>query len=868
MTLISSSIPNMIGGISQQAPSARPRNASKDELNTLPSVVSGSRKRPGFDWVAQFPGDADPTSRGVCHAFETSDGARFLLLVNKNSQNAIQATVIRSDGVSYEIDLSADDGYLSSAIGNLQDIFRFLTIGDTTFILNRSISPSAIPVPEDVGLMDYNADLQVTNLVDLPDANLTAVGHVAEITTIGEYRIVKRLSQFENDDGIRVPVNYWAPFIPSTDRTRQDPKKYATFFVKQAVHDTDYRLTVEFEDGTSAGSSYKTPKSIDAQDKPVDINTDMIAQGIATSYSGGGTATVIGSTVSVSASKPIKKVSFSDGFGDQACEAYGESVSQFTDLPPNEVEGRVVSIQEAVSTAEDDYFVEFRDGTWRETVGYGDRSELDPSTMPVTLVYDPVNDGFELKLHEWPGRTAGDRASNADPTFVGRTINAMFLYKGRMVFLSDENVILSETGFFENFYRTTLTQYLETDPIDIASASKRTSILYDGVAFDQSLVLFSDQAQFRLLSGDSLTPENVSVDQTTAFSVSRKCIPISVGPNVFFTSSGEGNSTYSKVFEYYVNPNTDQDDASAITAGVPRLIQGKIVQMKASANEDICAVLTDQPGGGLYVYRYYWNGAEKAMSAWTRWELQGAEDIISIDFFGDTLYAVIRDVSGELHLLKSNMQEGATEPGLDFLVHLDVKLTSNLLPTLYENELTRFRLPVHVPSGLRPVFVVNTENDLGYPVGYVLEASQVQDDLVYFPDDLRNIPGAIGFAFDTCYIFSPIYVRQSVGSGEVPAQSGRLQLRYLTVYFSQAVAFQAQVTPEGRKTYVSRYTGKTFSNDTSFLGDQPLTDGHFRFSCRGRGDTTEIKLINDSPFPSAFTSADWEGVYNSRSQRV
>lgn len=877
MSLISSTIPNMIGGVSRQSPSARSRNASADELNTLASPVSGNIKRPAFDWIAQVPGEVNRQEPGVGHAFETSDGSKFVLLVDADINNQARMSVIRSDGEVYSIDLSGDEGYISETTKDFADTFRFLSVGDTTFILNRTITPSELPVPETVDLSDFEPDVTVPVEADLPPATDYAAGTVLLATDTGNYFITRRVALFSGLNGIyngrSDTITRWYPYVPTAENTRINPKQAATFFVKQAVHDTRYALKIDFEDGTVGSASYTTPASVDGSGNPVDIDTDQIASGIASSYSGDGTATVIGSTVSIIATKPIRRVTHEDGFGDRACEAYGEGVQQFTDLPPNEAEGRVVRIIESLSTNQDDYFVEYRDGLWRETVGHGSRTKLDGSTLPIKLLYDPVNDSFSLSQAEWPGRTSGDKESNPAPTFVGRVINSLFLYKGRMAFLSDENVIFSEVGFFENFYRTTLTQYLETDPIDIASATSRTSILYHAVPFDKSLVVFSDKAQFRVLSGDSLTPENVSIDQTTAYSASPTCSPIAVGPNVFFANSNTdlgAPSKYSTVWEYYINPNTERDDAAEVTAEVPRFIEGRIREMKAAANENVVAVLTDTEGGTLYVYRYFWVENRKVVSAWTKWSVSGVTNILSLDFFSDELFALTRDEQGETHLLRCKLEESLTDEGLDFSILLDVKMDKSRVPQVYEadRERTRLRLPVWIPDDYMPVIVVNEENDLGFPVGYVIRADNKFRDYAFFEDDIRDVPGVVGFEYDYEYTFSPIYLRQTVGQGEVPAQNGRLQLKYMTLYFSQTASFTVEITPEGRSAQTAHYTGKQFNDPTASFSKVFLNDEHFRFSSRGRADTTQIKIINSSPFPCAFSSADWEGTYKSRSRRV
>src|SRR5690606_20255611 len=132
------------------------------------------------------------------------------------------------------------------------------------------------------------------------------------------------------------------------------------------------------------------------------------------------------------------------------------------------------------------------------------------STMPVILV-DNKDGTWTLKQTTWGGRTVGDTESNPTPTFVGRTINHMFIHKNRMCILTDENFVASRVGEFEQFYRATCTQLLDDEPIDIAAPEGAGGPLYHAREFDRGLLLFSEFDQFKI-EGDGeglLSPNTV-----------------------------------------------------------------------------------------------------------------------------------------------------------------------------------------------------------------------------------------------------------------------------------------------------------------------------------------------------------------------
>jgi len=128
----------------------------------------------------------------------------------------------------------------------------------------------------------------------------------------------------------------------------------------------------------------------------------------------------------------------------------------------------------------------------------------------------------------------------------------------------------------------------------------------------------------------------------------------------------------------------------------------------------------------------------------------------------------------------------------------------------------------------------------------------------------------IGEQYNMEYTLSKPYLKESTQSGgKSNVSSGRFQVKNGTLTFDNTAIFQVEVTPEGRTpstyTFVNRRSGtSSFTTNTV----QELKDGSFRFPVRSRGDRVDVKLINDSPFPSNFLSMEYEALYHSRSMRT
>ena len=136
MSLISSSVPNLVGGVSQQPPALRLPNQAERQENALASAFEGLTKRPPTEHVAALTNyteaaihviDRDATERYVCVFGRTGSTAAIKVY----DINGVEKTVNTPDGLDY---------INEAGIG---ENLRFLTVSDVTFVLNRNKTVAA-----------------------------------------------------------------------------------------------------------------------------------------------------------------------------------------------------------------------------------------------------------------------------------------------------------------------------------------------------------------------------------------------------------------------------------------------------------------------------------------------------------------------------------------------------------------------------------------------------------------------------------------------------------------------------------------------------------------------------------------------------
>ena len=394
-------------------------------------------------------------------------------------------------------------------------------------------------------------------------------------------------------------------------------------------------------------------------------------------------------------------VELTDGKGDTFSRAVNGSqeVPNFGYLPGSAKieEGFVARISGDKASGQDDYYVTWNGAVWKETsqpiypggsalvnssfvanppeyflnaspaaplvaLKKASHIELDEGTMPMQLfkAFDSSNNiYFVFKPVDWADREAGDGTTNPFPAFGNYdpvtepngvfTINDIFFHRNRLGFISDENVILSESGGYFNFFHTTVLSVLDTAVIDVAVSNNQVAILKSAIPFQESLILFSDLQQFKLTSDSFLTPTSVTVDVATNFETSTKAKPVPAGKTIFFPFQ---RGAFSGIREYFINIASETNDANEISAHVPEYVEGTVRKMAVSSNEEVLLILSDTDRREVKVYKYYYNEKEKMQSAWSTWKFDA--EIIDMSFIGSIAFFLFRRGSS-IYLEKLNL---------------------------------------------------------------------------------------------------------------------------------------------------------------------------------------------------------------------
>ena len=84
---------------------------------------------------------------------------------------------------------------------------------------------------------------------------------------------------------------------------------------------------------------------------------------------------------------------------------------------------------------------------------------------------------------------------------------------------------------------------------------------------------------------------------------------------------------------------------------------------------------------------------------------------------------------------------------------------------------------------------------------------------------------------------------------------------------NQTDYLRVEVTPAYRTTRTTIFNGGILGA-TSAVGGRGTTDGKLKFPIYSRNDQSTIKIINDTPMPSAILGLEYESSFNPRARRI
>lgn len=919
------SIPNLLGGISSQPPSVRENNKATNIENAVPSVVEGLIRRP----PTEFIGGLTKSNGSLCALSGTE--TPFFHFIDRDASEKYLLTIF-NDGTYniYDLVNSTRKTTYGLAFPSVAESTsrKAITIGDVTFV---SSAEETVTFKSGAVSTAIPAVYDKAGLVFIKQANFNRK-HTIKVTSNGVTYVCSHISRSTSIKNAGTGYTNGTPTVTLTYVSGTKPREGAVKAKVTIVGGSVTKVQVtedadSWENDWLKESVFSVPgANTTAAQIQFDTRLDgemgttfvaeVLTEGENSGYIGhpGGLDAIpdidarqVNSTIHLTSTIHNFTVVVEDDFGDGGSSFIRDEVQSFEDLPITAPNNYTVKVFLSPESDFDDYYVkfsaenqDFSNGLWVETTKPGILIELDPEKMPKILIRQSdltfylknadgttpgtsVPAGANYDSYSWAKRLVGDDFSNPPPTFVDSQISNLAYYQSRVVFVSGENIIMSEVSEFFNFFRTSVLDYFDSDPIDAASSLSKVGKITFVTPFNRDLIAFSPTNQMLFIGNEVLSPKTANLSSIGDYeNLSVFCAPTPSANSVFFPYK---NGNFCGIREFIPAVNVDGSYASVDLSGeVASLIPGVPNNISSTTTENIVTIVSS---GNLYLYKYFNSGQNRILSSWFKFVFPDSRRpfarVLHTFFIDSDMYLVLAryrtENSSFLTIERIKMGTGAMnfdEANKPWHVRLDSR-SYDIKGTYNANtDRTTFKLPVPLDYAASKYLVCTEDGEILNVVdGSTLIESPAPPTIpatnatIQVNGNYANTSIYVGLKYKTEYEFSPIYLKKTTpgAANNVSILGGRTQIKYLnlkfegTSYFNARIRIQDLNVPEtGYTEFVHPYTGENLG--ISLIGQTNLSGGVFRIPVYARNEKVRIIIESESPAPFKLLSAEAEVEYN------
>lgn len=807
MPLISSSIPNLINGVSQQPAALRLASQCEQMVNCMPSPVEGLKKRPPAQHVAKLFSGSAGASRPFTTIVDRDGAIRFLVLILDNDIKVFGLdgsvkTVAKPDGTSY-----------LNITGEPSSVFRVASVADYTFIVSRekTVAMSATTSPT----------WGTKSMVFIKSADYAATYSITVNSTTVTYTTA-------NSGGN----------VPSTVdiATNLRNSLASALGASWTITASDYIVRIVKNDGTdyTLGSS---DTRIGTATVPIKGTVDTISD-LPTKAEHGFIVKIIGSAASGADDYYVK-------FVTTAGSGFGHGVWQETVAPGIQYLFDAATMPHVLIRNNDGTFT-FQKFTWSGRVAGDNITAKEPSFVGSTIQnVNLFRNRLALLADEnvilsaadaydrfWPESV--QTVVDSDPIDLSAGSRKINLLTSSLAF-ADVLLVFSRNGQFR----------LSGGNAVAASLTPKTATITQITAFEMSQAV-----------------DPVIVGRTMYFPVPRGeygglrefFLPDASGP---VPTSEEVTASVPRFLPADLSnlvATAAEESVYAVAKSQPRriylykfLFQGDNKLQSAwgywELNAGKSAIGIDLVDSDLYVVAQYSDGVY-------------LERIVTHPEAVDTGTTV------EM-LVDRKATEASCAVALTTPSGLDIQSTITLpypINTSTSNMAVVGRFFAGNTLAHGQVLQILSSTAAGGAGG---------NGTLTVRGDLTAAEFFVGELYPMLYEFSTQYLKEQPPGGGMAVISGpKLQLRTWTMLFDKTSSFSIKITPRGRDTMTYPYTGFELGDQEISLGELALRTSKFRVPVMAQNIEAKIEVTSSSPLPCRLQSAEWEGFYHTRAARL
>ena len=924
MAGVTQTIPQYSAGISEQPDNLKFPGQVVESINAIPDVTKGLFKRPGAARVGTDALANVQSGGAYFHYYRDDEEGSYIGQIAADGQlrvwkadgdNAGAAqTIVYGTGGQTTI-----QNYLATSDPeNLQ----FLTINDTTFVTNRDTTNANTLVgttgttdatPDahfafieltrtengrQYGLNLYNNSNTTTltratrvkiqsNTLDESDgtghcpgigtqvfsvnSGSTKKNLIFRLNTLGQQGVSPNYTAGENGPGGN---NYRCSYQADITLLHGGEGWVTGNTVTVTMEGFNYTIRVEDHESTQVKANLKLVRPEPTPfDSDTAVTADTVLGGILDELPSGITGKVIGTGMYLSSTSSFNV----EVVEDDLMRVMQSSVNDVTRLPNQCKHGYIVKVSNSRMADEDDYYVRFDgennidgSGSWSECAKPGIAKTL--TNMPLVIQRTALANGgtsseiatFTVKQFTYADRLIGDELTNPLPSFVNKRINKVLFFRNRLVFLAGSNVVSARPGSIgePDFFAESALTVSASDPIDISSASTFPSELFDGIAINAGLVVFSTNQQFLLASDDTvLNPDTAKLRSISTFNYNKDIAPISLGTTLGYV---DNSGKFSRFNEMANISREGQPSVVEVSKIVPTLLPKNIDLITNSRENSI--ILFGKSGASdsiVYGYKYLNVGDKRQQAAWFKWKLN--RPILYHFIIDDEYYYLDADYYlQKIRLVQTTEDPSIVQDNVDFLLHVDNHTTVSGGSFNATTNITTFSSVGWLNTVTTPnhdLVVIDT-NTNSARVGRYAKPT-VSGTSFTLPGNWSGVTLTIGYIYPYEVQFPTFYPMKMAGDKPTSDVNSSLVVHRIKLHFGKIGLYETTLKRVGKNDYTEVYESTEL--DAYDASDAPYLEEFIKtVPIYEKNTNVDVILRSSHPAPATLHALSWEGDYSPR----
>lgn len=642
-------------------------------------------------------------------------------------------------------------------------------------------------------------------------------------------------------------------------------KQAASVNVTSALNYSEGVVVTAYVDGVEIGEATHTVPGVtsgDTSTADTERATNYVATELATQLDAvvNLTAKAKGSNVHVKwtggdATKELT-LAVSSGRGEGAVVVHNYEITSITALPKYAEAGQIHRVAPDPSSDKGVYYLEATevaefDGELSEVVWTECASPIDGTTQFTSYVL-VLEDGV-LRQVNFKTREVGDDDSNPPLDFVGRKIQQIESFQDRLVILAGSKMNISKTKDHEQFWLNSALGLLVTDPTDVGTSGNNSTLRHT-VFHNRDLLIFAEDAQFKVDGTTAITPQTAAMPITTANECNLDVAPVLLGSSVYYANNYGGSGG---IRRFEVQADTVVDASVSITDHIVGFIKGTITELVSNANQNmlICrSSLCDS--NEFFVFEQQVFG-EQVIYSWCSWKLREGVVINGMDLFNEVLTVWYND----RHYMSCDLKSGEVYPVRD--VCLDQFGKQQLvgdelrLPATYQyNGEDDFRI------------LLADENDRSVLIelGYTYRVDSETGEHVFMLEDSWFTNKQVYYGFKYLAVYEPTRPFERDSQDNVRT-TDRLRIAHYFLELSNTYRLKRKVVSKYWDIPDEDFTSLDSSNNEFIDEVMPYT-GQWRAQIGMNAEDCSVQFVNDSPYAATIASISHRSqLYSTKNRR-